>query len=544
MLNTSKPIFFILIILALFGVSEFYGCASIQYPTGGPRDSVPPKILNEKPKNFTTNFKDKEVDIQFDEYFKLDNEFKEVSFSPAMEKSPILKIRKKFLNIQFQEPLQDSTTYTINFGKAIVDYNEGNVLKNYMYVISTGKEIDSLSISGTVLNTLTKKPVLDATVFLLPVNQDSLFGKKRASLFTSTDSSGNYSLKYLRANTYNIYAVFEEGAGDKIYNSAKEEIGFLNNPIKLQKDTSGFNIELFKEQPKNFRVTDRKIEKDGRLTFIWNKQLEKPGIQILQPAELNTSKLVEFRPSNDTAFVWTSNMDFDSISVAVQDKNIGLDTVLIRRGKRETYNRAITIESNASGGKLRPGSDLVLTFTAPVKSIDPKKISLLQDSLPVTGLRVIRDSTSNRKIILKYPWKDEKKYILNLADDGFTGIYGGANKATTINFSKDIEENYGTLSLAITVPDTSSNYLIEILNKDDDLLLTTVIRKSTTLNYPTLPVGKYFVRVIYDKNNNKKWDTGNVVERKQPELVWNHPTEISLRANFEIEEKLLIPKAP
>jgi hypothetical protein len=413
-----------------------------------------------------------------------------------------------------------------------------------MYVISTGKEIDSLSISGTVVNTLTKKPVLDATVFLLPVSQDTLFGKTRASLFTSTDSSGNYSLKYLRANTYNIYAIFEEGGGDKIYNSAKEQIGFMNSSIKLQKDTSGFNIELFKEQPKNFRVTDRKIEKDGRMTFIWNRQLEKPGIQILQPAELNTSKVVEFRPTNDTAFVWTSSMEFDSISVAVQDKNVGVDTVLIRRGKRDTYNRSIAIESNASGGRLKPGSDLSLTFSAPLKSIDPKKISLLQDSVPVTGLRITRDSISSRRIILRYPWKDEKKYILNLAEDAFTGVYGGANKVTTINFSKDVEENYGTLSLAVTVPDTSSNYLVEVLTDKDISLSTTATRKSTTLNFPTLPVGKYSVRVIYDKNNNKKWDTGSVSERRQPELVWNLPTEIALRANFEIEEKLVIPKAP
>jgi hypothetical protein len=544
MLNTPKLLFSVSVTLIILAFLQFFGCASIQHPTGGPRDSIPPKIINERPKNFTTRFKEKEINIQFDEYFKLANEFKEVSFSPAMEKSPILKIKKKVLNIEFQEPLQDSTTYTINFGKAIVDYNEGNVLKNYMYVIATGSEIDSLSISGTVVNSLSKKPILDATVFLLPTSQDTLFGKSRASLFTSTDSSGNYSLKYLRANTYNLYAIYEEGGGDKIYNSAKEEIGFINSPIKLQKDTTGFNIELFKEPAKNFRITDRKIEKDGRLTFIWNRQLEKPSLEILQPSELNSSKYIEFKPTNDTASVWTSSLEFDSISVVVRDKNIGLDTVLIKRNKRDTYNKTLSLEANASGEKLKPGSDLVLTFSAPVKNIDPRKISLLQDSLPVTGLRVLRDSSSTRRIILRFPWKDEKKYILNLAENGFSGVYGGFNKATTVNFSKDIEENYGTLSLMVSVPDTSSNYLIEILNDKDVSLSTTVVKKSTRLNFPTLGVGKYSIRVIYDKNKNKKWDTGSVSERRQPEAVWNHPTQIALRANFEIEEKLVIPKAP
>ncbi|MBC7913157.1 MAG: Ig-like domain-containing protein, partial [Pyrinomonadaceae bacterium] len=179
-----------------------YGCASIQHPTGGPRDSVAPQIIRESPKNFTTSFKGDEINIQFDEYYKLTNAFKEISVSPAMEKAPIFKVKKKVLNIQFMEKLEDSTTYTINFGNALSDFNEGNLIKNYMYVLSTGNKIDSLSISGTVVDAITKEPVLNATVFLLPVNQDTLFGKKRASLFTTTDSSGNYSLKYLRNNTY------------------------------------------------------------------------------------------------------------------------------------------------------------------------------------------------------------------------------------------------------------------------------------------------------------------------------------------------------
>ncbi|MBC8051572.1 MAG: Ig-like domain-containing protein [Sphingobacteriaceae bacterium] len=541
MRKTKNFTYFILSLICFTAISQIWGCASIQHPTGGPRDSVAPIILNESPKNFTTNFKGDKINIEFDEFFKLTNEFKEISVSPAMEKNPIFKTKKKTLNISFQEPLQDSTTYTINFGKAIADYNEGIALKNYMYVLSTGSKIDSLSISGTVLNTLTKEPVLDATVFLLPLNQDTLFGKKRASLFTSTDSSGNYSLKYLKAGTYNIYALKEEG-GDKIYNSTNELIGFLNQPIVLSKDTADIGLEIFKELPKNFRVTDRKIEKDGRITFVFNRQLSNPELKIVTPAELDNNKITEFSAMKDSAYLWTQSMDFDSISIAIHDDKISLDTVLIRRSKRDTYNKALTITDNVSSSRLKPGSDVALILSAPVKSIDGKKFALLQDSIPVAGLRVSRDSASTRKIYLKYPWKDERKYIVNIGEGGFTGTFGGTIKDYTAQFTKDVPENYGEMSLVVTVPDTSKSYLIQVLSEQDKIITQSSVSRSRTLSYPLLSIGRYYIRAIYDENRNGKWDTGNVKEKIQPEEVWNYDKEISLRANFEIEEPIVIPK--
>ncbi|MBC7915946.1 MAG: Ig-like domain-containing protein [Pyrinomonadaceae bacterium] len=542
MRNLTKSLFLITCICTFWVLAHISGCASIQRPTGGPKDSLPPKILKEDPKNFTTNFKGDEVEIDFDEYFKLTDEFKEISVSPEMEKSPNFKVKKKTLNIQFNEPLLDSTTYTINFGKSIADYNEGNKVKNYMYVLSTGNKIDSLQLSGTVLNTLTKKPVLDATVFILPIAQDSLFGKKRASIFTTTDSSGVFKLKYLREGTYNIYALKEEG-GDRIFNSANELIGFLNNPVKVSNDTTAnLSLELFKENPKIFKLLDRKIEKDGRITLIYNKQLKNPGIEILNPADLNAAKVFEFSATKDTSLLWAPSMEFDSINVVLSDDKINIDTVVLRRNKKDTYNRLLTISDNVPGGKLKPGEDISLTLSAPIKYIDGKKFSLLQDSVPVTGLRVSRDSLSTRKINIRYPWKDEKKYILTIADDGFTGTFGGANKVYTKQFTKDIEENYGVLTTKMTVPDTSKNYIVQLYNSQEKLVSTKLIRKNTSLNFPTLGIGKYFVRIIYDANKNGVWDTGNVRDKKQPEKVWNYSKEIGLRANFDVEEAIAIPQ--
>ena len=143
--------FFILIFLSLFR------CANMARPTGGPKDSIPPKILSETPPNFTRNFDAKQIVLQFDEYIKLTNQNKEFSISPDLDKQPEYKVRKKSLHIILPDSLEKNTTYTINFGKGLVDYNEGNPIVNYNYVFSTGPELDSLSVAGSVKNAFTKR---------------------------------------------------------------------------------------------------------------------------------------------------------------------------------------------------------------------------------------------------------------------------------------------------------------------------------------------------------------------------------------------------
>jgi hypothetical protein len=172
MLN-RKPTFFAKNILLLVLGIAFYGCASMQRPQGGPRDLTPPKVLLATPANMTRNFKAKEIRLDFDEFFKLTNQYQEITISPAQEKLPEFNIKRRSLVIEFKDTLQKNTTYVINFGKAIADVNESNVLKNFTYVFSTGNHIDSLSISGSVINSTTQEKEKEATVLLYTLKEDS-----------------------------------------------------------------------------------------------------------------------------------------------------------------------------------------------------------------------------------------------------------------------------------------------------------------------------------------------------------------------------------
>ena len=540
MANFKNRVFSV-IVWAIFSLLLIISsCASVQSPTGGPKDSIPPVIVKELPKNLTKNFTAKKIEIEFDEFIKLSNEFTEISISPALDLPPTFKAKKQLLEIKFEQELEKNTTYTINFGKAIADVNESNVLKNYTYVFSTGNEIDSLSISGRVISSLTKEKLKEVTVFILPVSQDSLFGKKRASIFSTTDTSGNFKLSNLREDNYRIYALSEQG-GDRIYNGQTDQIGFLNDPIKLNKDTSGILLQVFKGVPAVFSVLDRRIETDGRITLTFNKPITEPSLTIMEPGDLDAGKTVEFSKTRDSAIVWLPEITFDSLKLAVNSSGKSLDTIILRRNKKDTYNKSLSLSDNLSGAKIKPGAELVLRFSSPIASVQEDKISLLEDSIAVRGLQVIKGTGSLRTYNLKYPWKLKKQYILKISENAFTDILGNKSKIYNKKFELDTDDNYGSISIKVSVPDTTKNYIVQWLGEKDDLLRQDIVNKNTLLNYIRYPTAKYHIRIIYDENKNGQWDTGNVITRIQPEKTWAFDKIISLRPNWDLEENVIIP---
>jgi hypothetical protein len=536
----SAPIYSWLNYLIMFvALGAFCSCASVQSPTGGPRDSISPRIVRETPKNPTANFSGNTVSIEFDELIKLNNEANEMSISPAPERFPDIKVRRQILDITFHDTLEKNTTYTINFGKAVGDVNENNRLKNYTYVFSTGNTIDSLTLSGTVSSTLAREKS-DITVFILPLSQDSLFGKKKPGIFTTTDSAGNFTLRNLKENTYRVYALKEQGQGDRIYNSANEEIGFVSDAVQLNKNITGVNIQTFKEVPQALAVGDRKIENDGRISLILNRPAVSPVLKILSPANADGSKYTEFNATRDTAFMWVNDLTFDSLQVALLDQGSSIDTVTLRRNKKDTYSRNLMLTTNLTANRLRPGSDLILTASGPLTSIDPTKYVLLEDSIKVTGMEVAKVDGALRKIAIRFPWRDKRTYNLSIAEGAATDIYNTKSKPSSVKFTLDPIDNYGNIALKIALPDTSS-YLAEIY-RDQQSLQTVAIPKSGIINFKNFPTGRYRVRIIFDKNKNGKWDTGSVRERRQPEYVWNYEKELTIRANWDIEETITVPK--
>lgn len=535
----GKNLFFLMVALI------FFGCASIQKPMGGPRDLTPPKLLKATPENMTRNFSAKKISLEFDEFFKLSNQYQEISISPAMEKLPEYNVSRKVLNIDFKDSLQKNTTYVINFGKAIQDVNESNVLTNFTYVFSTGPHIDSLSMSGTVTNSITQEKEKDVTVMIFPLKQDSLlFGKKKPSIYTTTDSSGNFSLNNLHDGEYRIYAL-KETAPNKIFDNDKELIGFSKRTINLSKDTSDIKLALFQQVPEKFRLSEKKFTPNGVFSMIFNKRLDNPSVKIIYPPGLDDQKISEISKTKDTALVYMRNMAFDSLRVAIYDNNKPIDTVYQLKGKKESFTRILTFKYGINrDNKLKPNTDLRITANLPIESFEQGLIVLSEDSVNLTNYTIRKDTANARDLLIKYRWRPGSKYQLLLNDAAITDIYNDKNKRAGIAFEADKPENYSMLTLKVSVPEANKQYVIELLDEQKNVVRTDVVTGSTSVVYRNFLTQKYKVRVVYDTNKNGRWDSGNVKRRTQPENIWLYDKEITLRPNWEAEEPIDIPKEP
>jgi len=530
-------------ILLFFSIlfSLTWQCASIQQPQGGPKDSIPPTIVEETPPNLTRNFGAEKITIEFDEFIKLSNPFKEISVSPDLEQPLNPRVKRRSIEISLPDSLEENTTYTINFGKAIGDFNEGNPILNYSYVFSTGDVIDSLGISGKVINALTKEAEKEITVMLIPTSRDSIFGKRKANIFTLTDTAGNFKLQNLRENSYRIYALREEN-NDRVYNAPDELIGFLNDSIHLDKDTSGILLEVSRGIPPDFRLLDRKIESTGKIIFVFNKPLENGQITVIDPPNLDTDKQVEYTADLDSAVLWLADLNFDSLKISITDAGEVLDTVVMRRGRNDKYDRDFAVSDNLTRNKVNRIQHIELTASSPVQSIDRNKVILLVDSVRVRNFQLVKDTTAKRRYVLRYNWRPKHDYELTLEEGAFTGFFGDKNKKITKTFTMDESENFGNILLKITVPDTVHQYLIQLINEKKDIIHRSVpITASTDLPFDQFPGGKYTLRVVYDENNNGKWDPGDVYGNKQPERVWYLGKTFIIRANWEQEETVIVP---
>ncbi len=546
MLNKKRPFFWYLkpLFLALLALS---GCAVQQKPQGGPRDLVAPKLLKATPADQTRNFNGKKIELEFDEYFKFNNQYQEISVSPAQERSPEYIQKQKKLVIELKDSLQKNTTYVISFGKAIMDVNEGNIVKNLAYVFATGPSIDSMTISGTVTNAVTQQKEKEVLVLLFNLKQDStLFGKKKPTLFTTTDSAGNFKFSNLKADNYKIYAL-KETAADKIYNNDNELIAFKANPIQLKKDTAGINLTLFKEVPDKIRFSTKAFDRDGSMLLISNRPIARPSVKIIFPDGFDTQKLAEINKTGDTINVYSKNMDFDSVKLATYENGMAFDTVRFTKGRRETFTRNVALYYNVSqNGVIKPGSDLLVTSTMPIESFDQSSITLMEDSAKV-NYTVQRDTATRKKLIFKYRWKPKAKYTLVFNENSITTFFGDKIKKTQKTFSLDNPENYGEQTMRIAVPDTSKSYVVELLTFNGDqknVIRTNRISRNSAIEYKMLLAGKYQIRVTYDTNKNGKWDPGSIARKTQSENIWADKTIYTVRPNWSDTANIQIPAEP
>jgi Bacterial Ig-like domain len=268
---------FLLLLLLLMVLIRFpliTGCANMIPPTGGPRDSLPPVLVTAVPAPRTLDFTAKRIVLTFDEYIDLKDARTELIVSPVPKIEPMVESKLRTLTIRMKDTLQPNTTYALNFGKSIRDINEGNILKNFTYVFTTGKYIDSLQYRGRVIMASTGKADSTLIVMLYDKLEDSAVVKVKPRYVTRVDTSGNFVFRYLHPGTYALYALKDE-SGTHMYNSVSQVFAFADTPVNIGSDPAPIQLYAYADTS-GFKP----VKKTAPVAVAPKKKDEKPRILL------------------------------------------------------------------------------------------------------------------------------------------------------------------------------------------------------------------------------------------------------------------------
>ncbi len=541
-------------------------------PTGGPKDTIPPVVLNMEPDSNAINFpvvKGK-ITITFDEYVQLKDPSKNIILSPPQKKRPKTSIKGKSIVVTFEEPLDSNTTYSLNFGNAIVDNNESNPLPFFTYTFSTGTTIDTMMLSGNVYDYATLLPVEGATVSLYHNAKDSSVFNDLPAAVTKTDKWGYFVVRNIKNVPYRVYTIKDENNNNK-YDPGLELVGFLDSlytpnvimekgmpqlGIYDMKDTlacmsrpSEIELVMFPEKTTKQYIRDYKrvSERGSYIKFgAPNVQIDSFSIKGIKSSrvlqQLNATKdslcfwIKDGSMIDDTLFVGIKYLKSDSLNNLVPTaENLKFILPKALRNKDKSNDRS------KQDNKEKKRKDLLeLSLKATPETLDqdgfvlefPEPLLVAkQDSLRFTMIdpkqqkfnapyTFTRDTADLKRYILMPvdEFKKGNEYELFIPQFAFKDIYGNTNDSTMLKVSLPNDEKLSSIVMQLTNVDTK--YIIELVNDTRDKIFRRyTVTKDSTLLFPYLKEGDYSIRITQDLNANGRLDIGDVLAGKLPEKV-------------------------
>lgn len=454
------------------------GCANIIPPQGGPRDTIPPVLLKASPADRSTNVSTNQLVFSFDEFVELQNAQQAVIVSPLPAVPPTFESKLKEVYVRLRDTLQPNTTYTIDFGTAIKDYNEGNVLKNFRYSFSTGSRLDSGRLKGKLLLAETGKTDTTLVVILHRNGNDSAIVNERPTYLTRLNGKGEFLFEQLPDREFFLYALKDDGGLRRIVGE-DQRVAFADGPVRPADRPDPITLYAFDLKPKS-------------------TGLPAPTAPIPTPG-------IKGKPGGAAA------------------------------------DRRLRYTNNLSEGKqdlLRPFELLTEQY---LTRFDTSKIRVYTDSafVPVPRYTLALDSTG-RKITLDLPWKENTLYRVVIDKEALTDTLDRQLlRSDTITFLSRKKADYGKLSIRLrNINDSSLNPVIQ-LTLNEAIIASAPLGRDGLFRRELFLPGIYEIRILFDQNNNGRWDGGRLFPtRMQPERVRLLERKITVKANWENEFEL------
>ena len=539
-----------------------YSCAQVVAPGGGKKDISPPRVVKYVPDSASLNFKAKSVEIFFDEFIQLKDLNNQLIISPPLETPPDIKVKNKSLTIDFdkKELLKPTTTYAINFGNSLQDIHESNPVENFKYIFSTGSFIDSMIVKGKIENAFDHKAEKGILVMLYSEYSDSSVYKMKPDYFAKTKEDGTFQIDNIRNGSYKMLAL-KDGNANYIYDAETESIGFRDSLIDVSKKTATL-IEVFQEPVKKLFLKKNIYNSYGKIVFIFNKAVDSIHIKPLNQQINDKDIFIEFSKNKDSLTYWFRNYDKDSLILQVNNGNKIMDTLEFKMIKKEEALKnkrnslKLTVLSSPGGNQgFDLNAEFKIVFNNPIDSVlfntvINKEIKILEDTVIFKNNKnlfyrqeskntILLESKSDKKNgedkTVSGIFKENTSYHLLIPSGTFTDIFGVTNDTIKIDFKTREAKFYGTLKLKIEIPETIGNYIVQLLDEKENLVRENIIKKSETISYEYLYSKKYKLKIIYDINANNKWDTGNLMQKQQPEKVIYNAEPVNIRPNWDLE---------
>lgn len=588
-MNNSKSLYYIFIIIA---AAVMYSCANIGNPSGGPIDKTPPIFMRSNPTPNAVNVKDRKIEIFFDEIVSLKDPSTKIIVSPAQTEMPRMSALGRKVTVELVDSLLPNTTYTIDFSNSIQDNNEGNAIDNFAFAFSTGSVIDSMRVSGYVLDSRTLEPMQSVVVGLQSNLADSAFHKEKLQRVALTNDRGQFTIRNVSPGSYHIFAL-KDLDRDYKFGNPTEDIAFLDSIIvpsigsREAADTvyndlneidtimratrpayfpNDILLSMFNEDRKsqylanNLRVDSTRIS----LTFAAASDTL-PSLSIvgrndvpdqwytLERSQTNDTLTYWIRPphlvSADTLMVATTYLRTDTAS----NLSWGTDTLKFTFQRQKAKKKKKNEETDSleqirfmelhplANGTQEVYAPLLLQTGTPIERYSREAFHLqrkLQNDTTFYPAEIksiaLRDSTlSRRDLMLKVDWEPGAAYTLAVDSLAMTDIYGLQTKPLKVDFNVRKMEEYG--NIVFNIPAVRDSAIVELLDGTDKVVLHTPVKnhRAELLN---LQPGKYYARLFIDRNGNGKYDTGNYDMHLQPEETVYYPGAINLKKNWDVEQ--------
>ena len=577
-------------VLLLFATAFLSRCASMMTPTGGPRDTLPPVILNMTPDNFSVNrptVHHEKIYIEFDEFVQLKDQQKEFFTSPQMKKKPLVSMRGKGIVVQLRDTLEANTTYALNFGSAVRDNNDSMIFSGY-----TADSYKADSVSKSFIWFFPADSVENVAEY------DSTIFKYKPAVIARAENNGIFIAQNLKPIPYRVYAVQDKN-DNQMYEPGSDQVGFLEksyNPAEMpdfamwydsirQYVTAEPQLYLRMFTDKAFRrqllsQTERPLQHKAMLYFgAAHPRIERirfdsiPEDRVIvdpQTVGRDTIALWFNMPSSalpDTIKGEITYFKHDTVNVLQEvTEPLKLSWRLIETKEQEKEREKLERDrrkAEAAGeewvepkkenpfayklpltGEINPENNLTVDFDYPLTRLDSAAMLLTltrsDNSIEDVPVRFVRDTGLLRRWHIEAPWTSGGQYTLTIPKGAITDVAGFSNDSIVRKYTVLDPEKFATVKIHVKGKDDKAKYILQLL--DGSNALKQEKRDVTTgdwqFNY--VPAGEIKFRIIEDMNGNGKWDTGNVVERLQPERAEIYANDegedtFATKTNWEVE---------